>query len=210
MFSSVFWYSRNTDRLWYIGNPCFSHSYNYKQRLLYGRVQWTRFALTGELISVPVQHICWPTEEKNWPSVRLYAGCYFVLPVLKTVFKNAAHRECVWRACVHVCMEWCGCVCVSMCVLDGERSRVVAGRAVVLRAAVYLSGYHDCLTGFCEPLSPLYRCHIGLKIVWRHHWGLHSFFAAINRFFPSASSPFLSGFSKQATWPECYLSHTMV
>ena len=51
-----------------------------------------------------------------------------------------------------------------MCVLDGERSRVVAGRAVVLRAAVYLSGYHDCLTGFCddddELMLNVLRCHL--------------------------------------------------
>ena len=51
-------------------------------------------------------------------------------------------------------------------VLDGEGSMVVASTAlVVVRTAVYLIGYSDCLTGFREPLSPPYRCHTGLNNV---------------------------------------------
>ena len=65
-------------------------------------------------------------------------SCYFVLPVLK----NATQlKECV------------SCVCV----LDREVSRVVASRAlVVTQMAVHLTSYQNCLTGFCEPLSPPY------------------------------------------------------
>ena len=48
-------------------------------------------------------------------------------------------------------------VCVRVCVLDREVSRVVASRApVVTQMAVHLTGYQNCLTGFCEPLSPPY------------------------------------------------------
>ena len=38
-------------------------------------------------------------------------------------------------------------------------------RAVILTAVYQLTGYSDCLTGFCEPLSPPYRCHASLKNV---------------------------------------------
>ena len=61
----------------------------------------------------------------------------------------------------------CARVCVCVCVLDGEGSRVVAGAAlVVVWTAVYLTSYSVCLTGFQEPLSPPYTCHTGLKNVW--------------------------------------------
>ena len=36
---------------------------------------------------------------------------------------------------------------------------------VVARVAVHLTSYNDFLTGFCEPLSPPYRRHTGLKTV---------------------------------------------
>ena len=53
-----------------------------------------------------------------------------------------------------------------MCVLEGEGNRVFAGRAlVVVSIDGSISGYSDCLTGFCEPLSPPCRCHTGLKNV---------------------------------------------
>jgi len=58
-------------------------------------------------------------------------------------------------------------VCLCVCVLDGEGSRVVAGTAlVIVWTAVYLTSYSVYLTGFQEPLSPLYTCHTGLKNVW--------------------------------------------
>ena len=69
-------------------------------------------------------------------------------------------RNTVERVCV--------CVCVCVCVLDREVSRVVASRAlVVTQMAVHLTGYQNCLTGFCEPLSPpyIYRCHTSVKNV---------------------------------------------
>ena len=56
------------------------------------------------------------------------------------------------------CSEECNTVeRVCVCVLDREVSRVVASRAlVVTQMAVHLTGYQNCLTGFCEPLSPPY------------------------------------------------------
>ena len=47
---------------------------------------------------------------------------------------------------------------VCACVLDGEESRVFASRAlvvVVVWTAVYQTVYSNCMTGFCEPLSPV-------------------------------------------------------
>ena len=41
---------------------------------------------------------------------------------------------------------------------------------VVVWMAACLTGYSDYLTGFHEPLSTSYICHIGLKIVYRNHW----------------------------------------
>ena len=67
-------------------------------------------------------------------------------------------------ACVCVCVR--ACVCAYACVLDGEGSWVFASTALtVVQMAIYLTSYNDCLTGFCEPLLPLYRCHTGLKNV---------------------------------------------
>ena len=52
----------------------------------------------------------------------------------------------------------------KVCVLEGEGNRVFAGKAlVVVSIDSSVSGYSDCLTGFCEPLSPPCRCHAGLK-----------------------------------------------
>ena len=52
-----------------------------------------------------------------------------------------------------MCGTLCVCVCVCMCVLDGEESMVYASTAlVVVQAVVYLTGYSDYLTGFCELL----------------------------------------------------------
>ena len=45
------------------------------------------------------------------------------------------------RACMHVCVRVC--VCVLACVLGGKDSRVFADRALVVRMAVYLTGYSD-------------------------------------------------------------------
>ena len=55
--------------------------------------------------------------------------------------------ECVWKHAM--------CICV----LDGEGSRVVASRAlVVVWKAMYLTSYSDWLAIFHEPLSPPCRC----------------------------------------------------
>ena len=62
-------------------------------------------------------------------------------------------------------------MCVCVCILDREGSRVFASGALVavVQMVVYLTGYSDCLTGFHEPLLPHYRCLAGLKIVSRDH-----------------------------------------
>ena len=47
---------------------------------------------------------------------------------------------------------------VCACVLDGEESRVFASRTLVVAVvwtAVYQTVYSNCMTGFCEPLSPV-------------------------------------------------------
>ena len=36
---------------------------------------------------------------------------------------------------------------------------------------MYLTSYRDCVTGFCEPRLPPYRCHTGLKNVLHDHCG---------------------------------------
>ena len=41
---------------------------------------------------------------------------------------------------------------------------------VVVWMAVCLTSYSDYLTGFREPLSTSYICHIGLKTVYHIHW----------------------------------------
>ena len=63
--------------------------------------------------------------------------------------------------CVCACM--CVCVC-AVCVLDREGNMVLVSRTLVaVQTAVNLMLYSNCLTGSCEPLSPPYRCHTGLK-----------------------------------------------
>ena len=76
-------------------------------------------------------------------------SCYFVLTGSKNKTKPQ-HSERV-------------CVCVS----GRERSWVFASTAlvVVVWTTMYLNGYSDWLTGFCEPLSPPYRYHTSLKNV---------------------------------------------
>ena len=55
-------------------------------------------------------------------------------------------------------------MCVCVCVLGGKKSWVFVSTAqVVVWMAMYLTGYSDYLTSFCEPLLPLYRCHTSLK-----------------------------------------------
>ena len=64
-----------------------------------------------------------------------------------------------------MCVCVCG-VCVCVCVPDREGSWAFdTAVVVVVPTAVYLTGYSDCLTGFREPLSPLYNyiCYTGLK-----------------------------------------------
>ena len=71
-----------------------------------------------------------------------------------------------------MCARACACVRAScarararvyVCVLGGEGSRVFASTAlVVVWTTVYLTGYSDYLISFREPLSPPYRCYIGL------------------------------------------------
>ena len=61
-------------------------------------------------------------------------------------------------------------MCMHVCVLDREGSRVVASRAlVVVQTSVYPTGYRDCLTGFHEPLLLPKWCHISLKTVKANH-----------------------------------------
>ena len=66
------------------------------------------------------------------------------------------------------------CVCVRVCVLDGEGSRVFAVRALlvlILKMLVCLTNLHYsyCLTSFREPLLPYFRCYTCLKNVLRDH-----------------------------------------
>ena len=57
------------------------------------------------------------------------------------------------------------------CAVGEEGSMAFVSRAPVAAwMAVYLTGYSDSLTGFCEPLSPPYRCQTGMKNVWCNHW----------------------------------------
>ena len=58
---------------------------------------------------------------------------------------------------------------VVVCVLDREGSMVVTGRALVVAQTLCLTRNSDCLTGFCEPLLPSYRCYTSLKNVWCDH-----------------------------------------
>ena len=57
------------------------------------------------------------------------------------------------------------CVRASVCIcgLGREGSWMFASTAlVVAQMAVYLTGSSDYLTGFHEPLLPLYSCHTSL------------------------------------------------
>ena len=56
---------------------------------------------------------------------------------------------------VCVCVRACVCACVHMCMLF---------LVVVVVTAMYLTDYSDCLTSFCKPLSPPYRCHTVSKM----------------------------------------------
>ena len=70
------------------------------------------------------------------------------------------------RVCVCVGGCWWVCVWVWGGGLDREWSRVFASTAMVVGwTAMYLTGYSDYLTSFCEPLSTPYTCHTGLKKV---------------------------------------------
>ena len=63
-------------------------------------------------------------------------------------------------------------VCVCVCVLDHERSRLFASRAVagvVWMTMQHMTSYIDYLTSFCEPLSPPYRRPWDSCDPWR--WG---------------------------------------
>ena len=56
---------------------------------------------------------------------------------------------------------------MCVCVLDREGSRMFANRAVAaVQAAVYPTGYSNCLTSLCEPPS---ICHTGLNNVRHNH-----------------------------------------
>ena len=47
-----------------------------------------------------------------------------------------------------------------VCFIDRKHSRVVASSTVALvQTAMYLNSYGNCLTGFCDPLSPPFRYH---------------------------------------------------
>ena len=90
----------------------------------------------------------------------------FCLTVQKQQQHQAERGRVCACICVYVCVRACVCVCAHACVLDGEVSWVFASTALtVVQMAMCLTSYNDCLTGFCEPLLPLYRCHTGLKNV---------------------------------------------
>ena len=61
------------------------------------------------------------------------------------------------------------CVCVCACALDEEGSLAFASKALVVvwtaMPYIYLTGYSDYLTGFCEPLLSPFRCHTAVKNV---------------------------------------------
>ena len=61
-------------------------------------------------------------------------------------------NECMWHVCVHLCV--C-CTCrqrreLSVCCYSVSANQVV----LVVWIALYMAGYSDYLTGFCEPLLP--------------------------------------------------------
>ena len=60
---------------------------------------------------------------------------------------------CVVCMCVCVCVRACTCMRMRVSSIDG-----------------HVSGYNDCLTGFCEPLLLPYKCHTGLKNALCDHW----------------------------------------
>ena len=55
------------------------------------------------------------------------------------------------RACVHARICVCVCVYVQPHIPDREGN---SRAQVVVKTAVYLTGYSDCLTNFHEPVSP--------------------------------------------------------
>ena len=66
-----------------------------------------------------------------------------------------------------------------MCVLDREGSRMLASRAVAaVQAAVYPTGYSNCLTSLCEPPS---ICHTGLNNVTCQAQSLMQYYCFIDQ-----------------------------
>ena len=56
-------------------------------------------------------------------------------------------------------------VCVCVCVLGKEGSRMFASRALLVeQTAVYLTGYCDCLPGILKPLLQPYKLYISQKL----------------------------------------------
>ena len=87
-------------------------------------------------------------------------GCYFVMFVPKTHKPKKQRERQRQRESVCVCVRACVRACV--CVFLGNM--VLTSRALtVVRTAVYLTGYSDYLTSFCEQPSPPYTCHTGFK-----------------------------------------------
>ena len=80
--------------------------------------------------------------------------------------------ECV-RACVYVCVCVCECMHVCVCVFRMRKGTWWWWLLVVVlavepylkprRPCTALTSYSDCLTGFCRPLSPPYKCHTVLN-----------------------------------------------
>ena len=60
----------------------------------------------------------------------------------------------------------CGIIKVFWIVLDREGSQVVFDSSI----SGCVSDQLQSLTGFCQPLSPPYRCHSSLKNTWFDHW----------------------------------------
>ena len=86
------------------------------------------------LVIFSISQVSAYTRGKNQHLVNC-TSCYFVWPVLnnnKTKRTERVHGTCFCCVCVCVCLcvyvcVWCVYAC--MCVLDGERNKVVASRA---------------------------------------------------------------------------------
>ena len=92
----------------------------------------------------------------NWLDIPVVFLFDWISPKRKKINTTHTQRECVR---------------VYVCVLDRKGNRVFASRTLlVVRTAVYLTGYSDWLTGFWEPLLLPYSCHTCLKNAQSVFW----------------------------------------